>query len=285
MTPTPSQFGKTRYVESDWQDALAASEAGDMDNWISFKGTDPISDVPGDPSTVYRIKTGRGNLVFKRFVPRSPWRYLLRQSRTSNEWAGLKAFRDAGFKTPELVASGEDRRWGGLKAGYIVTREIPGALDLASWYARNIHALDDDARRKETAALVSGIVGMVQRAHRKGLFHRDLVWRNILVTEAGGEREFWLIDCPRFTDSGVNRKHSALVDLAGLGRVALSVLSLPVRYRALLLYCDGDRIKARTLFREIMAHYARSKHPPRRFDPQTCTYSPFADGYFSSVGR
>ena len=103
----PSQFGKTRYVEPDWQDALAASEAGDTVNWISFKGADPISDVPGDTSKVYRVKTARGNLVFKRFVPRSPWRYLLRRSRTSNEWAGLKAFRDAGFNTPELVA------WGG----------------------------------------------------------------------------------------------------------------------------------------------------------------------------
>ena len=92
----PSQFGKTRYVVSGWQDALAASEAGDMDNWIAFRGKDPINDIPGDPSSVYRVKTAGGNLVFKRFIPRYPWRYLSRRSRTRNEWIGLEAFGKAG---------------------------------------------------------------------------------------------------------------------------------------------------------------------------------------------
>ena len=63
------------------------------------------------------------------------------------------------------------------------------------------------------------------------------------------------------------------------------MLSLSERYRALLHYCDGDRDRARKLFRDIQAQYARSRHPPRRFDPETCEYSPFPDGYFSLARR
>ena len=263
--------GQFRFVDPAWQKAVEGSEIWFLPGWGGIVPQDAISNNPGNTSQVFRIATSRGNLVFKRYTP-AKWRFFLRASKASNEWRGLKSFAGIGIAVPELVAFGEDRKYGRLVAGYIVTSEIPEASDLEKYSVQDWFPRSSEDKEKIFVELRAQLFQLIKKSHAHNLFHQDLNWRNILVNKEQGKLKLWWIDCPRFTSGVFNRKHSILVDLSCISRVALSMMTRSQRFRSLLIFFDGNKEQTEKWFREIESHHRRSKNKPRLFDPAKRTF-------------
>ena len=257
--------GRYRYIDPCWRSRLSGCELKDCSAWQSVRPASVITET--DTTQVYRVTSSEGRLIFKRYSVGPSWRYFLRPGRAACEWSGLHALRNADIPVPELVAFGEDRVMGRLTAGYVITREIESAMDLETFAVKVWYAMPQPQKKQVFNAIRTLVFDIVKRAHHHLLFHHDLYWRNILIGQANGEYQLWLIDCPRLKRGGFMRAHARMVDLSCLARVALSMLSSTERFRSLLLFLDGDRQQARLLFREIEAHHRRSRHPPKIFDP------------------
>ena len=260
--------GQFRFVDSAWKQAFEDSEVGDFSGWSQIVPRNAISNNPGNTSQVFRISTSKGNLVFKRYTP-AKWRFFLRASKASYEWRGLKSFGEIGIPVPELVAFGEDRQYGRLVAGYIVASEIPEASDLERYAVQNWFPCGAEDKERIFAEIREQLFQLIKKSHAHNLYHQDLNWRNILVNKENGKLKLWWIDCPRFTSGVFNRKHSILVDLSCISRVALSMMNRSQRFRSLLMFFDGDKEQTRKWFREIELHHRRSRNKPRLFDPAT----------------
>ena len=268
MSHDPPQFsrqilvihGTYRYVHPEWRTVLDKTELRDQSAWHRITAPDVI----GEPDTtqVFRIPSAKGQLIFKRYLLGRSWRYFLRPGRAACEWAGLHAFARGGLPVPELVAVGEDRVGGRLTAGYIVTREVEHTRNLED-FARHVWRQMPDSQRKTAFCQIrERLFSIIHQAHGLGIFHQDLHWRNILVRPDEDDYRLWLIDCPRYTTTVLNRNHAIMVDLSCLARLALEMLSAAERFRSLLIFFHGNREKTRDMFRLIATHHRRSKHPP-----------------------
>jgi tRNA A-37 threonylcarbamoyl transferase component Bud32 len=114
-------------------------------------------------------------------------------SRYQRELRNLRHFERLGLATPQLVAWGEERRLGLLHRAVLVTREVPGAVDLD-------RALQDGRMYSDGVAGARAILWALARAvrsmHDSGFHHRDLKPRNILLGEVEGKPQLYFFDCP-----------------------------------------------------------------------------------------
>ena len=186
-----------------------------------------------DGDDYYYIKTyasrGRG---LRRFIGRS---------RVRAEWENLQAFVGMGIPAAELVAYGESGA-SGYYRGTLITREVKGAVDLAT-LVDNRHALLFN--RQWRLQVIGQLSEIVQEMHGDGFVHNDLKWRNILV-EVTGNPAVFLIDCPLgrrmpgpFLDRG------KIKDLACLDKIAKKQLSEIERLRFYLEYKGKTQLSAK----------------------------------------
>lgn len=117
-------------------------------------------------------------------------RYLRRPARPFRELAVSHALREAGIRTPRIVAA-------------VVTEARPGyRAELATEWLEPGHDLEALLRpgaypaemRRRALAAVGREIG---RAHAAGLAHPDLQHRNLFVRPVGEEWEGWLLDLDR----------------------------------------------------------------------------------------
>lgn len=110
--------------------------------------------------------------------------YLDRE-RPHRELVLLWRLRNAGINTLEPVASVTEKR-GPFWRGYLMTKYLPGAVDLLKFLA----TAED---RRERMAIARKAGELVRRVHDLGVFHADLQLRNFLVRE----EEVYIIDLDR----------------------------------------------------------------------------------------
>ncbi|MEC9341294.1 MAG: lipopolysaccharide kinase InaA family protein [Pseudomonadota bacterium] len=259
----PTLFHGSRFwIEaSEAERMLAALPLRAPPEWSRFRTAQQVSE--STITNAFRACLTSGDAVYlKRYVYRRPqWRYLLRHSKALREARGTSAMGRVGVASAEVLAFGEWRQFGLLRAAFLVTRELPDTVDLREWAVHQAPGLPRPQLERIARQLGGAVVDEVRRLHRAGLAHRDLKWRNILVREEAGRWRCWFIDCPRFTGSRFMRRRSQQLDLSGLARGAVLYLPLRARLRLLLRYVDGDKYEARRILRWVEAHLAR--RPPR----------------------
>ncbi len=246
--------GQYRFITPEWADAIARSSLGNLGEWPFLEAGEKLA-VGGND--VFRVSTPKGTVIFKRYRLSLGWRYFMRPGRSAGEWAGLNAMEKVNIPVPERIGFGEDRRFGRLVGGYIITWELESTMDLATFALEVWHAMEPPEKQTVLREIRSKLFALVKRAHDNNLFHRDLIWRNILVRKEPGGYLLWFIDCPRLKNSRINRSYLRMSDLSCLAKLALSVLTVTERYRSLLIFMDGDRAKTRKMFRNITSHHAR----------------------------
>ena len=255
--------GQYRFISPEWADAIAHSSLGNLDEWSSLEAGEKLA-VGGND--VFRVSTPKGTVIFKRYRLSLGWRYFMRPGRSAGEWAGLNALEKVNIPVPERIGFGEDRWFGRLVGGYIITRELEATMDLSTFALQAWYAMEPSEKQTVLREIRSKLFDLVKRAHDNHLFHRDLIWRNILVRKEHGGYRLWFIDCPRLKHSRMNRAYLQMMDLSSLARLALSVLTVTERYRSLLIFMDGDRAKTRKMFRNITSHHARrARKKSRKF--------------------
>jgi tRNA A-37 threonylcarbamoyl transferase component Bud32 len=101
-------------------------------------------------------------------------------NRFLREVAVADALRRRGVPTPEMIAGIRREAFPGIYRAEIVTREVPGARDLAE--ALRALPPDDAAARRD---LLGAAARLLRRTHEAGLRHPDLNARNLLVAHDG----------------------------------------------------------------------------------------------------
>ncbi len=222
------------------------------------------------PSTrCFRVTLRGGEVVyFKRYVypPRKWLEFFLRPGKAAVETFGYACLQELGIPSLEVIAFGELRTLGMLRAAFLVTREIEDSRDLAAFAREVWYPLAADQRSRLYAEIAQQLAEQLRRAHAARFFHHDLKWRNLLIQRVAGRYTPVWIDCPRADVKRLRWRRGVIVDLSALARLALSYLNPRERYRFLRRYLGpgAPRGQAKQLFRKVEAHLAR--RPPRKLD-------------------
>lgn len=164
-------------------------------------------------------------------------RRWLGRPRVKAEWQNLRHFAKWGIPTAPIVAWGLERRGGVFVRGAMITRELPGTLDLAEMAQRGDPRLRNGAWVRQVSAQIATAT---RRMHDHHFTHNDLKWRNLLVDEEG---RVFLIDCPSGSFWwGPLLRRRIVKDLACLDKVAKYVLSRSQRLRFYLQYRGRARL-------------------------------------------
>ena len=108
--------------------------------------------------------------------------------RPFRELAVTEEARHRGVPTLEVLAACVRRAWGPFYRGWLITRELTGADDL--WAALQSERYVGAAREP----LLKSVAGSIKRMHRRGVVHRDLNLKNILVRREADELRSYIID-------------------------------------------------------------------------------------------
>ncbi len=191
---------------------------------------------------------------------------LLGAHRGLAEFRLLRRMIRLGLPAVRPVACGARRVAGFVAACFLITEEVPGAVNLttfASELARGRRKIEPRQRR----ALVRRLARQVRALHETGFQHRQLFWRNLLVRFDLLERgEFFFLD-PRPVRAGrrVLPRDFWVRELAQLAVSAAPFTTRSERLRFLLDYFQVPRAtdELRQQMRQI-ERYARRWHDHER---------------------
>ena len=202
----------------------------------------------------------QGVVFVKRFVPGSWVEGMLervRGSRTARSLRAAEMLIEAGFLVPAPLAAGEEIAGGAVRASWLFSEALTGALVMSRFIERG-HAPARDERLKRRAAL-SAVAGCVRRLHDSGLFTSDMQETNLMLDEAQGELRIHFVDLDgfrRLPRVSWKRRRRNLVQLdRSVGRF----MSRAERLRFLYDYlgADSDRTAMRNLVGRLMRERER----------------------------
>jgi len=253
--------GRLFRVLPQWRRRLAALGMAEDRDWMTLSRGELVSRSPS--TRCFRIPLANGeSLYFKRYVyaPNKLLEFWLRPSKAAVEAFGFARLHRLGIPSLEVLAFGEVRFLGLLRGACVVTRGVPDSQGMDRFAEQVWYPMAEPERRRVYREISGKLVEQLRRAHAGRFFHHDLKWRNILIRRdgQGGYTPIW-IDCPRARIQRLRWRRGVIVDLSGLGRLALSYCSLYQRYRFLRLYLgsEADKDQVKRLYRRIQAHQDR----------------------------
>lgn len=181
----------------------------------------------------------------------------LRGSRAARALAGAAMLSARGFAHPEPLAAMESRRFGAIRASYVLSRAIPAA-DTLSRFALGPNEIKgrDVSRRKRISDTVAS---EVRRLHESGLYTLDLQETNIMVEDDGaGGFKVYFIDLEDFRRAATVSWKCRVANLVHLDRSIGRFLCRAARLDFLYSYLGKRpaRAEARKLVDEILASRA-----------------------------
>jgi hypothetical protein len=257
--------GQTCQVDEVWRERLAAVGIAGNRDWSTLAGDELISSS-WTSTKCYRTSLGDGSVVyFKRYAyPRKFWlEFWMRPGKAAVETWAYGRLHELGIPTLDVLAFGERRRLGMLMATFIVTREVPDTQELGAFAIEVWSRMPEKERRAVYRQISGKLVEQLRTAHEHRFFHHDLKWRNILIRRKGDSYTPVWIDAPRASRMPFRRKRGVIVDLSGLARVAVSLLSKYDRMRFVCRYLGRGRSPgdAKGLYRQVARHLGR--RPPQ----------------------
>jgi len=114
-------------------------------------------------------------------------------ARPFRELAITEEVRRRGVPTVEVFGACIERIFGPFYRGWLITRELQGALDL--WRAFQGATFTE----KGSEQMLRPVAQTLKALHREGVYHRDLNLKNILVRVEGEAIKAYIIDFDRAT--------------------------------------------------------------------------------------
>jgi hypothetical protein len=110
------------------------------------------------------------------------------------EYRALNAMRALGIPAVRAVAYGARRTVHFLTACFLITEEVPDALNLTS-FAQDVATGRRPFSRGQRQALIDELAGQLADMHATGCSHGNLFWRNLLVRDGpDGRPEVFFLD-------------------------------------------------------------------------------------------
>lgn len=191
------------------------------------------------------------------------WGFLARRSKARREFDNYATMEHLGIRCAERVACGELRdSVGRLQRAFIVTRAIPGALNLIDFVTKHDGSKKDATTPELRRHLRRQLAALTRASHDGGFFHNDLYWRNVLVTAQPAappaEAKVWWIDSPRGQTDRWSpwRRRRRVKDLAALDKAASTHCRRSERAAFVAEYLGKPRLddEAREWIRETLAY-------------------------------
>lgn len=197
---------------------------GIPDDWIASIIRDPLEPEFGRRICYRQLPDayGAGQTVVKVYLPKKKRRLLIRlkMGRAWREGHGYLEFQARGIQTVNLLFFGEERRFGLLKRGIVITQRVE-AETVAKAYELN--------PRYE---LLERTADALARIHLAGLAHGDPRTRNFLATEP----QPLTFDLPSWSFLTASNQNRDLVRFFGSAAATLGsereIQRLIVRYRS-----------------------------------------------------
>jgi hypothetical protein len=242
VTP-PIKFASLR--DGRWT-LLVDPKFWDENLWEEIRWRIAAATPAEHPQTVRLALPGGGQGYLKLYgapVGAGRIKDLFRDSKALRALKQSDRLADLGFHVPPPLAAGEERSTWSLGRAFLLTREIT-AKPLAAELKERFAAVENRARVREKRKWLASLGREIQRLHRNGFVHGDLVASNILVAAGDTEPIFYFMDHDR------TRRYPAWMrqrmwrrNLVQLNRFALPGLSLRDRLRFMRAY-DEDRNRA-----------------------------------------
>ena len=251
-------------ADEAWRPALEAAGIKAGRKWMAAVGDQLVSYSPATRCFRHRLNDQR-SVYFKRYVyKKNHWlEFWMRSGKAGVEVFAYQQLAKLGIPTLDPVAYGEYRRFGMLLGTFIVTVEVPDAVELRTFAVDSWYLMPEPQRSEVYREITRKLVKQLRSAHAASFFHHDLKWRNILIQKnESGYTPVW-IDAPRADIKRLRRKRGIMVDLSGLARMAVSMLSVYARMRFICQYLGRERQpgEAKRLFLQVAAHLSR--RPPK----------------------
>lgn len=182
-------------------------------------------------------------------------RRFLGKSRVRTEWENLLFFSKLGISTAEVVAYGEQLKWGLFKRGALITKELKNTTDMAALAKSQSPLLKD---KNWVTRVYLQVADFTKLLHKNGFIHNDLKWRNILVNDEKNPKVFF-IDCPVGKKRlGFRLRRGIIKDLACLDKVAKYQLSKTDRLRFYKAYCGHNKLTKddKWLINKVLSFFA-----------------------------
>ncbi len=251
----------------------ARLRAGGLDTFaavMTLEGGRVARDFPGRRTVRLEVPPSGGDTLavyLKRYEANylSPARRWLRKlgwpgcgDEAAQEWAALRTVRALRISVATPVALGQDCPGTGTTRSFLMTREIPGAIEGGVWLAQ----LPQPARRE----FLQRIAAMMRRLHAAGLVHKDFYIGHVLVSTEAGRVELFLIDLQRVTCPAWFFRRWRVKDIGAMAYSALNAgASRGQLMRAYLDYCGVKHLGAehKRIARAALARVAwlRTRRP------------------------
>ena len=167
---------------------------------------------------------------------------LFGKSRARFEFDRLQAMLHKGVPAIKPLAVGQRRVRGFVHASILITEGVPGQSLLSA--AKTCKDITPRDRR----AAIETLAGLIRLMHRAGVVHGSLVWRDIIIRQAGpGMFTFAFLDpghVRRFSVPGC-RKLGYLRDVADLAATAQLLCTKAERLRFAKAYRGTNKFTAR----------------------------------------
>jgi heptose I phosphotransferase len=241
-----------------------------LDAVMSFQGGSVARNFPGRQTVRLELAPAVGSLsgvYLKRYTPEylPPLRKLLRllrwpgsEDEAMQEWQAMLALDAIGIPVATPLAVGQDKSRGVVTRSFLMTREIPSAVEGGTWLAK----LSPPQRRE----FLKRVATMARRFHGAGFVHKDFYIGHVLVSDAGPEPELFLIDLQRAMKPRWLRRRWFVKDLGAMAYSALNAGASPGQLlRAYLDYRGVRRLGAedKAIARAALARVAwlRTRRP------------------------
>jgi tRNA A-37 threonylcarbamoyl transferase component Bud32 len=252
--------GESFVIDPSWREILHRAGIGKGSDWATISIGERVSGSPH--SGCFRVELEDGKVIyFKRYsYPSNRWfEFMFRPGKAAVEAWAYYTLKLLGIPTLEVVAFGERRIFGYLVSSFIVTREVPDAQDLRKYGSEIWFHMSEDERKRVYKDVSWQLTQQMRKAHAAGFFHHDLKWRNILLQQKDNHFLPVWIDAPRASSMRLRQRRGVVVDLSGLARIAISLLSKYDRMRFVCSYLGDTRRPgdASRLYREVASHLGR----------------------------
>ena len=264
--------GRKYIVDSASEPHLQALGIHDGMDWVDYAGGVLVQDSP--TTRCRRVVSGDGTaFYFKRYICsfRRGIQFWMRPGKAAVEVWAYQKLAALGIPTLKVVAYGEDRVLGVLRSACVVTREIPDSQNLEDFALNHWYQMPEPKRNQVCDEISVQLAEQTRQAHQGGFFHHDLKWRNVLIQQLDGHYRAVWIDAPRAWTMPFRKRRGVVVDLAGLARLAVSLLSLNARMRFIWNYLGPERRPgdAAKLYREVARNLGRRPPKPIKLPPRT----------------
>ncbi|MBY0586057.1 hypothetical protein K2X85_02710 [bacterium] len=211
-------------VVRDYRNLLFDQAGLRLKEWIHIGAAEVIKQGAG--RAIYHVRQPHGEFYVKHFRPASRLRSVhqrFRRDRAEKEFDVARLMLSHGIPTVRPLALGEKRQLGMLSESYLVTEASPNHQTLFELVELE-HRVPNSMTTRDRQCLTRDLAALTASLHAKGLEHRDLHERNIIVerahspSEAGSPFQLRILDLHELRQHRELNWQQTLHELSRLGR-------------------------------------------------------------------